>query len=372
MQSHELEQHSRSTAYRARSVLPRVRRFCSAIATSAALATSPVALGAQGYYDLDGGRPNRIEDATPSSRHELNLQLLPLRFEQLASGGQRWRSDTKVSYGIAPLTEVEVRVPVLVVVPRVTGAPVTTGVGGVAVGALRALNVETQALPALAVAGEFVIPVGGLAATFGSYSVKGLVTRTFSRLRLHANAGFGTWSVRRAPPAAPSCPATVPPGTPPPPGCGNYQPIVPDTPCDRVPSGGASFACLSRATTLDEATLSSTSTRADTIDGRLVGSRYMAGLGVDHTFALSSTLVSADIVVERYRHLYRDADLVAELGLRRQWTPQLVLDFGVGRHFSGPVRSNTVTLGLSYAMPFGTSESGRRAHRRSGDRHAEQ
>ena len=353
-------------------MLPPVRRFSTVIAVWGVLAASPGALGAQGYYNLDGGRPTRVEDASPAARYELSLQLLPLRFEQLASAGQRWRSDTKVSYGIAPFTEVEVRVPVLVVVPRVADASVTTGVGGVAVGALRALNVETQALPALAVAGEFVMPIGGLAATFGSYSVKGLVTKTFSRLRLNVNAAFGTWSVRRRLPASLSCPTAVPPGTVPPPGCGNYQPTVPDTPCDRITSGGASFACLPRTATLGEATVRSTSTRADTIDGRLVGPRYMVGLGVDHAFALSSTLVSADVVIERYRHLYREADLVAELGLRRQWTPQIVVDLGVGRHFSGPIRSNTVTVGLSYDMPFGTSESGRRAYRRSGDRRAEQ
>ena len=50
---------------------------------------------AQGYYNLDAGRPGRVEDASPTARYELQLQLLlrqgnPLRgLERVPRSG--WR-----------------------------------------------------------------------------------------------------------------------------------------------------------------------------------------------------------------------------------------------------------------------------------------
>ena len=89
----------------------------------------------------------------------------------------------------------------------------------------------------------------------------------------------------------------------------------------------------------------------------------MAGLGVDHAFGLWSTLVVADVVVERYVHLYRDAEVVAELGVRHQLTPQIVVDVGIGRRFTGPARANSMVIGLSYDMPIAQAEP-----RRGGER----
>lgn len=328
-----------------------------------ALVVSPIGASAQSYYDLDAGRPTRVEDATPAARYELNVQALPVRFEQLATGARRWRSDTKLAYGVAPFTELELRVPFLIVDAATSGEPIVAGVAGVAVGGLRALTVETGWLPGVAVAAEWVAPVGGLAASYGSYSAKGIVTKTFRLLRLHANAGFGTWSVRAPPRVAPGCPSTTPPGTVIPPGCPSFQPTIPDTPCDRVPSNGAAYTCLPSPRTTVEAATRSMNAQSDTLDGRLLGPRYMAAVGFDHAFALSSTLITADFVAERYVHLLRTPDLLAEIGVRHQWTPQIVLDVGVGRHFSGPVRSNTVTLGVSYDLSMGQSEARSREDR---------
>jgi hypothetical protein len=340
-----------------------VRAIYFAATVTTALAAIPLATSAQSYYNLDAGRPTRVEDATPAARHELSLQLLQLRFEQVASGSRRWRTDPKLSYGIAPFTEIEVRVPMLVVDPGVAGRQVVTGVGGVGVGGLHAFTLETGSLPALAVAAEWLAPVGSLAASHGSYSVKGLGTKTFRHLRLHANAGVGTWSVRSAASTGASCPPSLPPGAVPPPGCGTGQPTVTDTPCDRTASEGLLFACMTRSDRLDAPMERAATTVGDTIDGRLGGPRFVVGLGADHAFGLASTLITADVVVERYVHLYADADLAAEIGMRHQWSPQIVLDFGVGRHFSGPTRSNTVTLGLSYDMPIGQSRSRHREGR---------
>ena len=84
----------------------------------------------------------------------------------------------------------------------------------------------------------------------------------------------------------------------------------------------------------------------------------MSGLAVDRAFPLASTLVMADVVAERFIGLYDATDWTAELGLRHQWTPTLVVDLGVARHFAGPVKSNAVTAGIT----FGAPRQMRRAH----------
>jgi hypothetical protein len=78
----------------------------------------------------------------------------------------------------------------------------------------------------------------------------------------------------------------------------------------------------------------------------------MAAIGVDHAFALSSTLVSAGLIAERFIGLYDALDWSAEVGVRRQLTPQLVADVGVTRHFFGDARSNAINFGFSYGVPM--------------------
>lgn len=82
-----------------------------------------------------------------------------------------------------------------------------------------------------------------------------------------------------------------------------------------------------------------------------IGSRWMAGIGVDRPFALTSTLVGADVFAERFIGLYNRIDWTAEAGLRQQWTPQLVLDLGVVRRYLGVAPYTAVTVGATYAMP---------------------
>jgi hypothetical protein len=72
---------------------------------------------------------------------------------------------------------------------------------------------------------------------------------------------------------------------------------------------------------------------------------------MDHPFALMSTLLTGDVVAERFIDLYTLTDWSAEVGVRHQWTPQLVMDLGFTRHFVGFPRSNAVTFGLAYDMP---------------------
>jgi hypothetical protein len=83
------------------------------------------------YYNLDSNRPLRVEDALPTARRSLDIQLAPLRLDELTGGSRRWRADPKLSYGILPLTELEVRVPVLAVQPGPAGAPAALGLTSV-------------------------------------------------------------------------------------------------------------------------------------------------------------------------------------------------------------------------------------------------
>ena len=135
----------------------------SGCALPIALSVLPLQLTAQGYYNLDAGRPTRVEDASATPRYSLDLQLVPVRYELYASGARRWRADPKVSYGIAPFTELEIRLPVLVVDPRIAGVGRTAGLGGLAVGGLHAFGLETGSMPAVGLAGEYGPMLGGWA-----------------------------------------------------------------------------------------------------------------------------------------------------------------------------------------------------------------
>ena len=298
---------------------------------------APRAAAAQtDFYNLDSGRPTRVEDAVPTPWRELELQLFPLRLDWLGGGIRRQRAEPKLSYGVLPLTELEVRFPIVRSASRTT--PETIGLASSAIGVLHAFNVETR-WPALALAGEVVLPVGSLAAPTASYAVKGLITKTFRVGRVQLNAGGGTWAIRLPKPG----PVVVPnqcgdPGQPP---C-----LPPDVPCTIIPvsSGGTtSLACAPSSLT----TLFTSAAPGQ----RPTGAHWSAALGVDHTFPFWSTLVAANVAWDRFDGLFPLDDWTAEIGIRRQLTPQLVGDLGVGRRFAGTTQATSVTGGVTFAMP---------------------
>lgn len=291
------------------------------------------------YYNLDAGRPTRVEDAVATPRGELEAQLVPFRIESVGDGTQRVRFEPKLAYGVLPLTEIELRVPLVIV--RAPGVPPATGIASAGVSALHAFNVETR-WPALALAGEAVLPVGSLSASTASYSVKGLLTKTLPFARVQINVGAGTWSLR-APSAAPVTNGGTlcgnAPGVPP---C-----LIPDVPCNLIPGDAAaapSFACMPSAATNVAAAAATTPPTT--------GAHWTAALGIDHTWPLISTLVIADIVVDRFDGLYPLDDWTAEVGVRRQVAPQLVFDFGISRRFAGTTTATSVTVGLTYDTPL--------------------
>jgi hypothetical protein len=295
------------------------------------------AAGQSAYYNLDSGRPTRVEDASPTPLRELELQFLLLRLEWLGDGTQRQRYEPKLSYGLLPMTELEMRFPIVrSTSPR---SRETIGLASAAIGALHAFNVETQ-WPALAVAGEAVLPVGSLSASTPTYSLKALMTKTLSIGRIELNAGGGTWSIRVPRPG----PVVVPNqcGDPGQPVC-----IPPDVACSVAPSvigAPTSLACAPSAT----------ATIVTQVAGgqRSSGPHWTASLGVDHTFPLVSTLIAASVTVDRFDGLYPLNDWTAEVGFRKQLTPLLVADVGIGRRFAGTTQSTSLVAGVSYSTPF--------------------
>lgn len=308
------------------------------IVLTGALVLAPLDLSAQSsYYNLDGSRPLRIEDAAPTERYALDVQLLPLRIDRYARGRVRARVEPKVSYGILPLTELEVRFPVVAAVPVRATAPWRVGGAGIGVGILHAFGVETGALPAVAVGGEVLLRAGALAGSRTSYSTKAIITRTTRFARLHLNGAYGTFALREDAVRSGACN----PGSP---GCAGPGPGVPPDPPIDFPCAPPAVARAARCAPGEAAAASALSTGI----ARAYGTHWLAGAGIDHAFGLHSFLIGADLVAERFVGLYAPTDWTAEVGARRQLTQRLTIDGALGWHFAGAARSTSATLGLTW------------------------
>lgn len=328
------------------------------VALVVALAAPRAARSQTEYYNLDASRPLRVEDAVPTERYGLDLDLAPVRFERYDGGVMRLRFEPKVSVGLFPLTDVEVRVPlVFSSTTQGTNPPTNFGVAGVGVGVLHALNVESARWPAIALGVELLLPSGPMSGPNGSYSLRALASRTTTLGRLNLNLAYGTYSVRSAVSLSdPSC-AGYDPNV-----CGGLG--VPfDIPCNVIPSPRA--ASTARAPDAprycDRAPpraprMLAAGERFD--PARSWGNHWLAAFGYDLPFGLKSTLLSADVVAERFLGLYALTDWTAEVGVRHQLAPRLVVDAGVGRHFAGVSKSSMATLGLSYELPVRSRAAG--------------
>ena len=151
----------------------------------AALLSPGVMLSQTDYYNLDGGRPLRVEDALVIEHRALELQLAPLRF----TGGGRGTHvaiavEPEMSWGVLPRTQLEVGVPLA----RAGTANRAVGAAGVHVSVLHALNTETLGWPGLAVRAAVVLPAGALGPTRPLLTLGALATRTLPKARVHVNA----------------------------------------------------------------------------------------------------------------------------------------------------------------------------------------
>jgi hypothetical protein len=292
----------------------------------AALVTTPFqVLSAQtDFLNTDAGRPLQLEDALAVEWRAVEVQFAPFSLERHRNNQWQLGLEPELSLGILPRTHLSIGLPIVslpntvapqfelfsaagsargaksalrpafdvLVDPSLPSAGQINGLAGVHVGLFHQLNVETS-LPALAIRGDVLLPVGPFGPSQAIPSLTGIVTRTLSALgpvRVHANAtvSFGT--------------------------------------------------------------------DADPNDGRLVAEdvpRWRAGMSMDRAFALQSTLVAIEAVAQRGRLNTDDVLWRAGVGVRHQFSPRLVLDIGAGRQLNGPDAHWSFTLGSAVALGLG-------------------
>jgi hypothetical protein len=236
------------------------------------------------YYNTDAGRPVRTEDAYPIEYRAIEIQAAPLRLERVSGGVYHWSIEPELALGLFPRTQIEVGF----LLESVDGgtADRVTGLAGIELSALYNFNVETS-IPALAMAADVRLPVGGLAPDDTYGSAKAILTKTFSWARVHVN--------------------------------GEYT-FGPSAGSDEDASGVGEL------------------------------SRWMTSMAVDRTFPLSSMLVTAEVVAREPLHGDRAAAWEAAAGTRYQLTPRWALDAGIGRRLSGEEQGWHITVGSAYAL----------------------
>jgi len=243
----------------------------------------PPARAQTDYYNTSAGRPLRIEDASPVEYRGVELDLAPVRWEKSRDAANRWFLHPEVAVGVFPRTQLQIGVPVALVDERSSSA---TGVSGIEISALHALNAETS-IPALALAAELMLPVGALGAEATYGTVKAIMTRTLRAARIHANA---------------------------------------------------------------QVTLGPTVRDLEVNVGGLDVSRWLAGVAIDRTFPLRSFLLSVESFVEQPIRDGSTLEWNAGAGARVQLAPRWALDGGVGRRLTGDDQVWYVTLGSAYAV----------------------
>jgi len=255
------------------------------LAVAAVIAIPATLIAQTDYYNTDGGRPITVEDAYATERYAFELQLAPLRLERSNGGVYTWEIEPEIAYGIFPRTHIEIGVPIAYIDRGLAGK--TVGAAGLDVSMLHNLNAETS-IPALGIAGEVLLPFGGLAADKAYFSVKGIATRTFTWARFHLNG--------------------------------------------RYTFGGTPELSLS-----------------DDVGAAEV-SRWLLGLAIDRTMPLKSMLFTAESFVSDPIVEGEDPAWNAGAGVRYQASPTLAVDAGLGKRFTGDDQGWFVTFGMARAF----------------------
>lgn len=138
------------------------------------------------YRNLDDDRPTLIEDAYPIERYAFEF-LTPWRFSRDRSGATTHTFVPELTYGLFPNSHVGLKLPI-------AGASSANGrdwgISGLRLFAHYNFNTEGRFLPALALRSDVTVPVGSLAGEGTRVSVKGIVTRSWGRTRLHLNGAY--------------------------------------------------------------------------------------------------------------------------------------------------------------------------------------
>jgi len=275
--------------------MSRSRFACALLVACTCLIVHPSRAAAQtDYYNTDGGRPLRIEDATAVEWRAIELQLAPFSLER---HGSRWQPslEPELAFGILPRTHLSLGFPLQRLERPTPGDDPLTGLGGVHVSLFHQLNVETR-LPALAVRGEVLLPAGPLGAGRAIPSLTGIATRTLSALgpvRVHANATVTFGEALTGGDAAPD-----------------------GAEANEIP-------------------------------------RWLAGVSIDRAFPVQYTLIAAELLAERGLADGSDVTWHAGVGVRHQLTARFVLDAGVRRQLTSTDAPWSFTVGSAMALSLG-------------------
>jgi hypothetical protein len=255
--------------------------------TLGTLAASSAATAQTDYFNTDAGRPLTIEDAYPVERRALEIQLAPTFLERVGPGHYRGEIEPQIAYGVLLGTQLELGFPVAFA--EGAGRPLRARLTGMELSLLHNLNAETS-IPAFAIEGSTLVPIGDQSLRRAVFSAKAIATRTFSAARMHANAQYTF--------------------------------------------GGEDVV------------------RDDSREPELTPhlSRWVAGIAIDRAIPLRSVLLGVEVVATQPIH--RDSDLRWTFGggWRYQFTPRIALDAGVGRHVTGEGQGWYVTSGSAFAV----------------------
>jgi hypothetical protein len=158
------------------------------VAAAAILAVGPCTrLTAQiDYRNLDDDRPTRVEDAYPAERYAFEL-LLPYSYARARAGAVVQASVLELEYGIFRNAHIGLKAPLAAVR---AGGSTTTGLSGVRAFALYNFNTDGRVLPAIALRADAAFPLGSLGGDETQVAIKGILTRSWGRNRLHLNGAL--------------------------------------------------------------------------------------------------------------------------------------------------------------------------------------
>jgi len=256
------------------------------------------------YYNTDRGRPVQIEDAYAAERHAFELKLAPVRLEWM-DRALSWEVEPEIAYGLLPRTHLEIGVPITF--ERAGDGARRAGMAGLEVSLMHNLNAETRTIPALGLRADVLAPVGNHAPDRVYTTFTGMLTRTFSRLRVHFNGQYtvgpeGQYTVGAEPTVDPSCPGVEP------------------------------ATVQVRAPHVEEL------------------SRWLGGMAIDKAFPLQSLLLTAELFARQPIVATDDLQYVAGAGMRWQVSPTVALDLGFGRRVDASAGPWYVTFGSAYAF----------------------
>jgi hypothetical protein len=153
----------------------------------AALLGLPAGAHAQlDYRNLDDDRPTLIEDAYPVERYAFEF-LAPWRYSRHRGNGGVHSFVPELEYGLLRNFQLGLKLPVA---RAETANGYEWGISGFRVFSLYNFNTEGRWLPALALRGDAVFPVGSLAGEGTRFTAKAVATRSWGQTRIHLNGAY--------------------------------------------------------------------------------------------------------------------------------------------------------------------------------------